>query len=354
MTHSFPSGQWNRSLFDRIALKVALVVAGASGGGALLAGLSVAMSLGMGLVAGIAAYLASYYWVTKRLDRAHESLREIQDHDFETLEGSVEPNGDEIDRLVWGIYRAGQALDTEYRELKEMESYRREFIGNVSHELKTPIFSVQGFTETLLNGAVDDPDVNRSFLKKILRNVNRLDNLARDLSAISSIETGEMEMAMAPFEMQELVDEVVESLEMRAEEQGVEVRTAIDDQLPLVRGDRERIRQVIVNLTDNAIKYNSEGGYVEIAARGYSDGEVEIAVSDDGIGIPDEHINRLTERFYRVDKSRSRNRGGTGLGLSIVKHILGAHDRELQVESALGEGSTFSFTMPVDEKEPVA
>jgi two-component system phosphate regulon sensor histidine kinase PhoR len=248
------------------------------------------------------------------------------------------------------VYRTGQTLENEIRELKRMENYRREFIGNVSHELKTPIFSVQGFTETLLDGAIDDPSVNRTFLEKIMRNVNRLNNLARDLTAISRIETGELEMNMAPFDLGMLIDEVTESLEMKAAEKNIELQSQVPSGLPTVRGDRERIRQVLVNLVDNAIKYNHAGGHVEIIARHRPDDEVKVSIVDDGIGVAPEHIARLTERFYRVDKSRSRNQGGTGLGLAIVKHSLGAHDRELMVESTPGSGSTFGFTVPAAKK----
>jgi two-component system phosphate regulon sensor histidine kinase PhoR len=226
-----------------------------------------------------------------------------------------------------------------------MESYRREFIGNVSHELKTPIFSVQGFAETLLDGALNDESVNRTFLKKILHHANRLDNLARDLSTITKIETDELDMSSEAFEVAELFDAAVESVEIRAEEKGISPQQHIAPDLPRVYGDFDRLRRVLVNLVDNAIKYNEEGGTVRLEADLRGD-EVELRVVDDGIGISSDHLPRLTERFYRVDKSRSRNQGGTGLGLAIVKHILGAHDRELHVESTPGEGSTFRFTLP--------
>nr|WP_279310443.1 ATP-binding protein [Salinibacter ruber] len=226
-----------------------------------------------------------------------------------------------------------------------MESYRREFIGNVSHELKTPIFSVQGFAETLLDGALDDESVNRTFLKKILHHANRLDNLARDLSTITKIETDELDMSNEAFDVAELFDAAIESVEIRAEEKGIMPRQRVAPDLPQIYGDFDRLRRVLVNLVDNAIKYNQDGGTVQLEAESQND-EVVIRVVDDGIGISPDHLPRLTERFYRVDKSRSRNQGGTGLGLAIVKHILAAHDRELHVESAPEEGSTFYFTLP--------
>jgi two-component system phosphate regulon sensor histidine kinase PhoR len=175
--------------------------------------------------------------------------------------------------------------------------------------------------------------------------VNRLDNLAQDLSDIARIETGELEMSAEPFNLQTLVHAVVESLEIKADDKDVTLSHRVPDSLPLVYGDRERIRQVLVNLSDNALKYNRPGGRVEIIARLLPSDEVKISVADDGLGIPPEHIPRLTERFYRVVKSRSRSQGGTGLGLAIVKHILSAHDRELMIESAPDSGSTFGFTL---------
>jgi len=158
-------------------------------------------------------------------------------------------------------------------------------------------------------------------------------------------------MNVAPFDLGTLIEEVTESLEMKAEEKNIHLRSQVPNGLPTARGDRERIRQVLVNLVDNAIKYNDADGHVEVVARHRADDEIKVSIVDDGIGVPPEHVARLTERFYRVDKSRSRNQGGTGLGLAIVKHILGAHDRELQVESMPGSGSTFGFTLPAAKKE---
>jgi two-component system phosphate regulon sensor histidine kinase PhoR len=229
--------------------------------------------------------------------------------------------------------------------MKKMETYRRDFIGNVSHELKTPIFAIKGFSETLLDGALEDSTVNRSFLEKIIRNTQRLENLARDLSEISRIETGELKMEIAPVRIDGLIREVIESLEPRAEQKQIVLKSVLPTGLPAAEADEERIRQVLINLIDNAIKYSNEGGRVEVVARFVEPSSIKISVVDDGIGVCPEHIPRLTERFYRVDKSRSRSQGGTGLGLSIVKHILGGHGKKLQVQSAEGNGSTFGFVL---------
>jgi two-component system phosphate regulon sensor histidine kinase PhoR len=335
------------SSVNRLALKIAGVAAlSAVGAAALLPPPLLGTAVGTGLGVGVAVYVAGHYWLHQRLLRIRHFLRGIRRHTFEELTPPSGPGDDELGLLLRDVYRTGRTLENEIQELKERESYRREFIGNVSHELKTPIFSAQGFAETLLDGALDDEEVNRTFLEKILNNITRLENLARDLSAITKIETGEMEMSSEAFALTDVFEEVHDSLELKASENDITLRFDCVEDLPSVYGDRDRIRRVLVNLADNAIKYNEAGGTVALRARAGSGDTVRISVEDDGIGIPPEHLPRLTERFYRVDKSRSRNQGGTGLGLAIVKHILAAHDRELQVDSTPGEGSTFFFTLP--------
>lgn len=334
------------SVVSRLALKIGGTTGLAAALGTLLMpGPSAWTAAVVGLVVAGTGYGAAHLWIHRRLHHLQSILRQVRTHEFEDLPPPGGPDGDELSTLLWEVYRTGQSLENEIQELKEMESYRREFIGNVSHELKTPIFSVQGFAETLLDGALDDETVNRTFLEKILHHADRLDNLARDLSTITKIETNELDMSSEAFAVAELFDATLESIEVRAEEKGITPEQEVAPTLPDVYGDFDRLRRVLVNLVDNAIKYNEVGGTVRLEAEARGD-EVEIRVVDDGIGIPSEHLSRLTERFYRVDKSRSRNQGGTGLGLAIVKHILGAHDRTLHVESTPGEGSTFSFTLP--------
>jgi len=333
------------SFVNRLAVRISLPVAIAGTLGPVWAGLSVLWSLLIGVGCVAVSYAAAHVLLHYRLERGAAALRRIRRHEFDGLSGS-QPVHDELGRLLREIHRTGQKVETEIEELKEMESYRREFLGNVSHELKTPIFSVQGFTETLLDGAMEDEAVNRTFLEKIRHNVNRLEALARDLSAITEIETGEMDMTIERVDVPQIVDDVIHSVELKADQKDVTLRQELADALPSVFGDPARIRRVLVNLIDNAIKYNEPGGTVVVRAAAPSSGEVELEVVDDGIGIADEHLPRLTERFYRVDKSRSRNQGGTGLGLAIVKHNLAAHDRDLHVESTPEEGSTFRFTLP--------
>ncbi|WP_457652929.1 sensor histidine kinase [Rhodocaloribacter sp.] len=334
-----------------LAMKMGLIVGGAAA--ALRLALGLAFGLGrpglalvFGAAVGAVAYGVARRMLAARLAPAAATLERIRHHRFDDLAAPPRPDGDELDRLLLEVYRTGQALEKDLSAFKKVENYRREFLGNVSHELKTPIFSIRGFAETLLEGALDDAAVNRSFVEKILRNADRLSNLAADLAEISRIETGELKMSHEPFDLRRVVRDVVDLLEPIAEEQGITLRHRMPEALPPVMGDGSRIRQVLINLAENGIKYNDPGGSVEIVARPLASGEVKVSVVDNGIGLAPEHLPRLTERFYRVDKSRSRAQGGTGLGLAIVKHILGAHDRTLMVESSPGRGSTFGFTLP--------
>ncbi|MEM1093547.1 MAG: ATP-binding protein [Bacteroidota bacterium] len=331
---------------------VALRIALGTGAAALACGLVLA-SQWAPLTAGVAclaallvtllAYGMAYLVLHQRMMLAQSTLRQIRKHQFENLDAAqIEPR-DELDALTLQVYRTGLVLEKEIQELRKVENYRREFLGNVSHELKTPIFAIQGFAETLIDGAIRNESVSEIFVQKILRNAKRLSNLSQDLSAIARIEMGELKMDFEPFSFTRLLDEVLESLGPIAEAKNMSLHTHISGTLPTAWGDRERIAQVLTNLIDNAIKYNDPNGVVEVVARPLSDGSLKISVVDDGIGIAPQHIQRLTERFYRVDTSRSRVQGGTGLGLAIVKHILAAHGQNLLVESNPGRGSTFGF-----------
>lgn len=340
----------------RLSAKIAVVVALATAGllvGLRLGGVAVPVWVAVvgGAGAGLAGYGAAYRLLARRLELARTTLRQIRKHRFDNLEAVHLPHGDELNALIWQVYRTGLALEKEIQGLRQTEHYRREYLGDVSHELKTPIFAIQGFAETLLDGGLDDEHHRRSFVEKILRNANRMRNLAHDLSEIARIETGELKMTRAPFDLRPLAHEVAESLEHTARARDVRLACRLPAALPPVLGDRERLRQVLVNLVDNAVKYNNPGGNVAVVAR-HRGGEVEVSVVDDGIGLAPEDVPRVTERFFRVDKSRSREEGGTGLGLAIVKHILAAHDRRLVVESTPGKGSTFAFTLPVARPLP--
>ncbi len=232
---------------------------------------------------------------------------------------------------------------TEIIELKEREQYRREFIGNLAHELKTPIFNIQGYILTLLEGGLEDPKVNRDFLNRASNGVDRLIKIVEDLDLITQLESGVMAMTIGRMDLRELVREVVDELEMQAREKGVRLVCALDEPL-WVKADRDRLSQVFFNLFTNAINYGREGGVCEVRCFPLAE-QVLVEVADDGIGISAEHLPRLFERFYRVGKSRSRHEGGSGLGLAIVKHIIESHGQSISVKSEEGKGTTFSFTV---------
>lgn len=352
-------------MLSRLALRVAFPMAGALGVSGGLVGLwasdggwGVALLTGVGLatLAGGVAYAAVRRLVVERLEVARKALRDARKRKFKAL-AALPPrtDRDEIDALIHQVNRAGQALQKEIERLERAESYRREFLGDVSHELRTPIFAISGFAETLLDGALDDERVRHRFVEKIHSNAQRLETLSRDLSAIANLETGRLQLDRTAFRLHELAPEVIESLERTARTREIAVDARLPEDLPPVLADRDRLRQVLTNLIENAVKYNEPGGNVEVVARRLpNEGAIRISVVDNGIGIPKAAIPRLTDRFFRVDKSRSREQGGTGLGLAIVKHILEAHGQKLSVDSREGYGSTFSFTLPAAPDEPGA
>jgi two-component system, OmpR family, phosphate regulon sensor histidine kinase PhoR len=233
----------------------------------------------------------------------------------------------------------------EIEQLQNAEGYRREFLANVSHEIKTPIANIQGYISTLLGGGLEDPNINRDFLLKTEKNIDRLIELVNDLDIISSLELGEIRMEKSRFDIQALTKEVFEFLENNAKAANIKFIFGNDENTPVwVYADRDRIRQVLVNLLDNSVKYGRKEGRTKVSFYDMDENYL-VEVSDNGIGIDKEHIPRLFERFYRVDKHRSRTEGGTGLGLAIVKHIVEAHEQTVNVRSSLKIGSTFSFTL---------
>lgn len=228
--------------------------------------------------------------------------------------------------------------------LKKLERTREEFVANVSHELRTPLSLIKGYVETLLDGARNNPEVSERFLKIIERNAQRLDLLIQDLLTISALESGRMTLNLQPVALYPLVEKIFSDLKPPAENKNI----TLQNQLPelLANGDVNRLEQVLANLIDNAIKYGRPGGHVTVGGRTTDGGKLEIFVQDDGPGIPPESIDRVFERFYRVDKARSRDQGGTGLGLSIVKHIVQSHGGEVWAKSEPGHGTGFYFTLP--------
>lgn len=233
----------------------------------------------------------------------------------------------------------------EIDQLKQMEKYRREFIGNVSHELKTPIFNIQGYILTLLDGGLEDTTINREYLSRTEKSIDRMINIIHDLDAISKLESGELKMNFKKFDIIELVNEVFDFLEVKAKEHNIRLYVSRNtDRIVNVVADWDSIRQVLVNLVDNSIKYGKNGGRTKVSCFDM-DEHILIEVSDNGMGVDKEDLNRIFERFYRTPKARSVHHGGSGLGLSIVKHIIEAHNQTINVRSTIGLGTTFAFTL---------
>jgi two-component system phosphate regulon sensor histidine kinase PhoR len=234
----------------------------------------------------------------------------------------------------------------ELEALKIREEYRKEFIGNVSHELKTPLFTVQGYISTLIDGAADDPQIRDKYLKRADKGVDRLIYIVKDLDMITKLEVGDANLTFETFNIIESITNVFDLLEIKAEKKNISLILDKDYPAPLmVTADRQRIQQVLTNLVVNSIKYGHQNGTTEISIENLNSDKLIVRVTDNGEGVEHNHLTRLFERFYRVDKSGSREEGGSGLGLSIVKHIIEAHEEKIYVDSKLGIGSEFSFTL---------
>ncbi|CAN5515124.1 ATP-binding protein [soil metagenome] len=259
---------------------------------------------------------------------------------------SQNPNytNNQITNLDLEIVAWADDRKNEIERLKKLEVYRKEFLGNVSHELKTPIFNIQGYVLTLLDGGLEDASINRNYLERAEKSVDRMITIIDDLEAISQLETGELQIEPERFDILALAKDTADAQEMKATAKGIILTLPEDTKSIFVFADRFRIRQVLVNLVVNSIKYGKEYGETKI--RFYDIGDnIMVEIADNGIGIEKAHLPRLFERFYRVDKSRSREQGGTGLGLAIVKHIIEAHNQTINVMSTEGAGTVFSFTL---------
>lgn len=251
-----------------------------------------------------------------------------------------------IDEVREDVERWAAQRTSQIEILQKNEAYRKEFLQNLSHELKTPIFAIQGYVDTLLNGALDNPAVNTKFLASTSRNVDRLVNLLDDLDEISKLESGEQDLYKTNFVVQDLVKEVYDTLSIKADEKQIRMIIKKGCEVPLtVFADKEKMRQVFINLIDNAIKYGKQHGTIDASAYKIDGKKILIEISDDGTGIAEEHLGRIFERFYRTDAARSRKVGGSGLGLSICKHIIEAHNQAIHVRSKTDVGTTFGFTL---------
>lgn len=251
-----------------------------------------------------------------------------------------------IDEVREDVEAWAKQKKNEIEVLKQNEAFRKEFLQNLSHELKTPIFAIQGYVDTLLGGALNNEAVNTKFLNNTSRNIDRLVNLLDDLDEISRLESGQQKLNLSNFIIQDLHKEVVESLDIKAKEKQTHFVIKKGCEFPLVvNADKEKIRQVLINLVDNAIKYGKQNGTIEASFYNVDGRTVLIEISDDGYGIAEEHLPRIFERFYRTDLARSRKEGGSGLGLSICKHIVEAHGETMHVRSKIDVGTTIGFSL---------
>ncbi len=287
------------------------------------------------------------FYIFAKIKKIYDILNKLRKDDFSFVESKVPTgNGNVLSRINQEIYSYAEYKQQEIDELKKAEAFRREFIADISHELKTPIFAAQGFVHTLLDGAVKDKNVRTKFLKKAAKSLDGLDRLVQDLLTISHMETGVVKMEFEHINIYELVKEVFDQFDEKYDKNEVSIGFAAYCPTDIfVLADRQRIYQVLVNLVSNAIKYRREGqAIVEVGIEAQG-AFAEIVVRDNGLGIPQEHVKRIFERFYRVEKSRSKEKGGSGLGLSIVKHILEGHGSAIKVKSVLGSGSEFKFKL---------
>ena len=298
------------------------------------------------LITWVLSYVVVYFLLEKMITQKIRVLyRTIHNYKITRDNFPINMNEDLLSAAEDEVMKWADSNRQEITKLKEQEVFRREFLGNLAHELKTPIFSIQGYILTLLEGGLEDESVNREFLKRASKGVDRMTKIVEDLDVITKFESERIKLDLKNFDVILLAKEIIVDLEIKANARSIklvfnkEYRESI-----MTIGDRDKIAQVFQNLITNAISYSNDGKQVEIRFFDIED-NVLIEVSDQGLGIEEKHLSRLFERFYRVEKSRARHQGGTGLGLAIVKHIVEAHDQTINVRSTIGEGSTFSFTL---------
>ena len=304
-------------------------------------------------VVGISSFIISFFLVYyaiellvfREVNKMYKTIHQLKIRDFSISRKSIIQNSNPFKKLNNEIFVYVAKKQKEIDELKRLEQFRREFLADVSHELKTPIFAAQGFIHTLIDGAVDDEKVRDKFLSKAAKSLDGLDALVKDLVALSQLETGEVKMNFERVDFIQVVQEVFEQLEKLTQAKGTSLQLKPAQPGPCwVRADPQRIRQVMTNLVENAVKYGNENGWVVINLEEERK-HILVSIHDNGPGIPPEHLSRIFERFYRVEKSRSKDRGGTGLGLAIVKHILNAHKTKITVMSKVEKGTTFRFKL---------
>ncbi|MGY8884593.1 MAG: sensor histidine kinase [Flavobacteriales bacterium] len=317
---------------------------------AVLVVLSVSNSLNLwaiSIIVGVVLEELSYFVIYNAIEKYIDHRIQILYKTISKVKGggdlTINMDEDVVELANQDVMEWAEGQIEEINLLRETDSFRKDFIGNLAHELKTPLFNIQGFIMSLLEGGIDDPEINRKFLSKAEKNIDRMTSLLEDLDSISKIESGAMNIEMETVDIVELSSEIAENLDRKAKDANVQFKIREEEEFNVLC-DPNKIGQVLSNLLVNSINYGVENG--KTVVRFYDMGDnILIEVADDGIGIDEEDLLRIYERFYRVDKSRSRHAGGSGLGLSIVKHIVEAHGGNLHVRSTLGTGTTFSFTL---------
>jgi two-component system phosphate regulon sensor histidine kinase PhoR len=302
------------------------------------------------LTGGLSFFLFFYaleFFIYRKIKLIYKTIHSLKTQKYDAVIENFDWDKDPIFEMSKEVINWARDKKMEIAQLKKVADFRKEFLGNVSHELKTPIFSIQGYLHTLLDGAMDDPEVNTKFLKKAAKSTDRLSDLVADLLEISKLESGELVMNEERFDINSLTKDVYEQFEVKAKEKGIELTIKEGCNKPfMVLADKYRIRTVLVNLVGNSLKYGKPNGFTSAAYYVMGD-NILVEIADTGEGISQEYLPRIFERFYRVDKSRTRNDevGGTGLGLAIVKHIIEAHHQTVNVRSTVGQGTTFGFTL---------
>lgn len=343
----FAGGNYRQAMVLRVAMPLLVVDAAMKG---IRSKVMLTSAIVLLIVIGVTGYIST---------RIAGPIREMASIARQIRSGALDRRipvhgSDEFGQLAVTLNSMVDRLNDDIGKLKKLEEIRSQFLGNVSHELRTPLFTLQGMLETLLDGAIDDPEVNRDFVSRALANTKRLDSLLKDLIEISRIESGEMKMSFRYFPINDFLEQIVAEMVPAAEQKGLSLGFEPGTESIDVYGDRMWLKHAIGNIIDNAIKYTPQGsilittqldGEKNQSSITGAPGGVIIRVSDTGIGIPAEHLPRIFERFYRVDRERSREAGGTGLGLAIVKHIIEAHNSTVHVSSSPGEGSTFSISL---------
>ncbi|MBL3656728.1 sensor histidine kinase [Fulvivirga sediminis] len=292
------------------------------------------------------------FLIFREINKIYDLFDKLRKKELSSIEQNRSNVMNPLKKINEEIFSYAALKQKEIDELKKLEAFRKEFIADVSHELKTPIFAAQGFVHTLLDGAVKDKNVRTRFLKKAAKSLDGLDMLVQDLLTLSQIETGEIKMHYETFDIKRLIEEIFDQFENKADKKNIELILDTTQHEVLVYADWQRINQVLTNLISNAVKYSNDGGKVTVSFQ-TNKGTITTYIKDTGEGIPPEDVHRIFERFYRVDKSRSREKGGTGLGLAIVKHIMEGHRSKVEVKTTMGKGSVFSFKLPVGEADPL-